>query len=1013
MDLRKWFSPVPKASQITETKNHEDFSSSRTSECTSLELRPGKSKPGQVPAPARNPFSFKEEETTQNSSHELLQTPFSTKTDDSKVNFSSPPKTPFSSKVGTSSSGPFSTPMPISRNSEEIDEDEFNLPDFIRKKNLKDINGNKFGDENYDPTTLFVPAKEKFTPAMSQYWEIKKHHFDKVLLFKLGKFYELFYLDAIRVQAILDLKWMGDDKKKTHVGFPEKALEKNSSILVQRGLKLVVVEQTETTLKNRIKKTGKCVGREITEVLSKSTIGVHYMQETFEPSYLISVIEVSSNVGFVIADFSTSEIIVGQEDFEGFLNVIAKTRPVEVLYNEFFMSVTLLKAFKSLPCKPVLSKLRNPDNWNPIKLEEYLPGRLTSEVSNLPRETTIRALVGMCSYMKDSLIFEKVLPGAVLRVFNAESFGSQFMILDRQAIEHLEILDAQGKTRPSQSSPPGSQDSQESQDSLYSFLNRCLTPFGKRLLKKWLLAPLIDPDAINMRLDAVEELMQNKDACRYFESQTSKLKDLERILARLVALGAKSNSKAVYFENVSSNQLIMFVNFLKDMKKMENLSSCLDSCGLESTFLLKIARFQDEGGQFPRVDDLCNKFIDLVKFKKEDCPEPAPGYCIEYDLVKEEVKAIEQELQEELLVERAKFGNNQEIKFVDSKFRYELEVPVYLVKKSKPAGYEETTARQGFQRYYTKDIKRLADNLEITEEKLKNQLRPFLGQLLSEFLDHHEKWKKIINLIAEFDCLLSLAKVSTGNNFPMTRPCFSDFTEELVVNSLHHPILASRVTSFIPNHIRFDAQHRCYVLTGPNMGGKSTVLRKVCIAVIMAQIGCFVPAEFMKFCTVDRIFTRLGAKDSLVEGKSTFAVEMEEASKFFKLGTVRSLVIMDELGRGTSTDDGSALALAVLKGLAIRRARTFFTTHYHILLEDIKKINGVTLMHMNSYIEVSSKKLIFLYKLVEGECPKSYGIIVARMAGIPDAILNRAQVVAEKIEEKEAKILQLRKNLYN
>lgn len=901
----------------------------------------------------------------------------------------------------------FSTPNPKSSNqtrgdSTEIDEEEFNLPYFIRKKNIRDINGHNFSHPDYDPGTLFVPSGENFTPAMKQYWEIKKHHFDKILLFKLGKFYELFYLDAIRAQAILDLKWMGDDKKKTHVGFPEKALEKNASILVSKGLKLVVVEQTETTLKNRIKKSGKCVGREITEVLTKSTIGAHYMQETFEPSYIISLIESNSKVGFVISDFSTSEMLVGNEDFESFLNTASKTRPVEVLFNEFFISGTLLKALKSLPCKPILTKLRSGDSWNPIKLEEFLPGKLPAEVLSLPMETCHRALVGLCSYMKDSLIYEKVLPGVQPKLFNANTFGKNYMVLDRQALEHLEIVE----------SAAGTSDKVK-EDSLFAFLNRCTTPFGKRLLKKWLLAPLTNPDAINCRLDAVEELLRNSEAKRFFDSHTGALKDLERILARLVALGAKTNSKAVYFENVSSNQLVMFVNFLKDMKKLETLASYLDTCEFQSKLLQNICKFQGQGGSFPVIEEISSRLINLVKFDKENSPVPQPGYCLEYDSVKEEVEEIVKKLQNELLIEKEKFNNNNEVKFVDSKFRYELEVPAYLTKKNKPAGYEETSARQGYQRYYTRDIKKLADQLEITEEKLKNQLKPFLQKLLSEFLEYYETWKTIIQLVSEFDCLLAFAKASTGNSFPMTRPEFSDKDSELAIKGLYHPILASMVLSFIPNDIEFDDQKRCYVLTGPNMGGKSTILRKVCVAVILAQIGCFVPAEFMRFAPVDRIFTRLGARDSLVDGKSTFAVEMEEASKFFKLGTIRSLVIMDELGRGTNTNDGSALALAVLRGLAERRPRTFFTTHYHILLEDIKKIDGVVLMHMDSMIDEVSKKILFLYKLKEGECPKSYGIMVARMAGIPECILATAQKVADSIEEKQACILQGRRKINN
>lgn len=909
-------------------------------------------------------------------------------------------KTPMPNKQAQSErSIPNSAPVKqASHNS--FEESDYDLPQFLKKESIQDIERRRPADPDYDPTTLYVPPNEKFTPAMSQYWDIKKHHFDKILLFKLGKFYELFYLDAITVQPILELRWMGDEKKRMHIGFPEKTLEKYASILVSHGLKLVVVEQTETTLKNRIKKTGKVVGREVTEVLSKSTFSAHYMEESHEPSYLVSVVEVQDVVGYCLADFSISEIIVGESDIETFLNIVAKTRPVEVVYNSVFLSNTLLKMFKNLPLPPVLSQLRNHDLWNPTKIDEYLPSKFSDLLSTLPKATTIRSLTGLLSFMKESLIYHKIIPGIKINKIDSNSFGTSFMILDRQALEHLEILES---TIGKQKSVQGS---------LYEFVNKCKTPFGKRLLKKWILAPLMDAKGINKRLDAIEELMNNPDAVRCFVSYTERTNDLERTLARLASLSAKSQSKAVYFENVSSKQILNLIGFLKQMKQLENLMCSLESCSLESLALQQICKFTEEGGQFPRLDRICDKILSNIDQDCEENPVPVNGYCESYDLVSVGVKSIKGKLEEELVKERKLFDNNPEIKFVDSKFRYELEVPAYLIKKSKPAHYEETSARSGYQRYYTKNIKKLADELEIEEDKLKNELRPFLLLILSEFMEYHDIWKKAIELVAEFDCLLSLSKVSMGQTFPMTRPILTENPSELSIKDLHHPILASRVQSFIPNDLSFTSETTAFVLTGPNMGGKSTVLRKVCLAVILGQLGCYVPASYFEFSPVDRIFTRLGANDSLLEGKSTFAVEMEEAGKFFKYGSNRSLVIMDELGRGTSTQDGSAIALAVLRRLAETKTKTLFTTHYHMLIEDIKKIKGVTLVHMDSIIDQNTKNVIFLYKLKKGECPKSYGINVARMAGLPSGVLGVAERVARVVEEKQAKILE-EKRKYN
>ena len=240
----------------------------------------------------------------------------------------------------------------------------------------------------------------------------------------------------------------------------------------------------------------------------------------------------------------------------------------------------------------------------------------------------------------------------------------------------------------------------------------------------------------------------------------------------------------------------------------------------------------------------------------------------------------------------------------------------------------------------------------------------------------------------------------------MKRPLFSSNTSDLIVHGLVHPILASRVFGFVPNDLEFTRENHCYVLTGPNMGGKSTILREVGLAVILAQMGSFVPADYMLLSPVDCIFTRLGASDSLIEGKSTFYLEMEEASKVFKRGTPKSLVIMDELGRGTSTEDGSAIALATLQKLTAGcKPRALFTTHYHMILADIRDIDGIIMAHMDSLANEIEKTVTFLYKLKKGECPRSYGLNVAKIAGITDCILNSAYKIAAEIEKKQKMVL--------
>lgn len=240
---------------------------------------------------------------------------------------------------------------------------KYDLPEFITPEKIRDKNLRRPGDPDYDPTTLFVPPKEQFTPAMDQYWKIKSDHWDKIVLFKLGKFYELFYQDAIVAQQILELKWMGNDQKKAHVGFPEKALEKNGKILVEKGLKVVVVEQTETTLKNRKQKLGKgAVGREVTDILTKATYTAKFVNDNYEPTYLLAFIEMQDIFGVCFVECSTSVIVVGEVDLQTFKTILVQSRPAEIIYHPQFIMPSTLKLLKNSAIPPQLSKLKNVEN---------------------------------------------------------------------------------------------------------------------------------------------------------------------------------------------------------------------------------------------------------------------------------------------------------------------------------------------------------------------------------------------------------------------------------------------------------------------------------------------------------------------------------------------------------------------------------------------------------------------------------------------------------------------------
>ena len=852
-------------------------------------------------------------------------------------------------------------------------------PEFLLPENIKDSQGRRPDHPDYDPSTLYVPKDYKFTPAMKQYWDEKAKYFDKIVLFKLGKFYEIFYYDAVICNRVLDLKWMGDDEKKAHVGFPEKALERKANTLIENGYKVVVIEQTENTLKNKKQKSGKTVGREVTAIYTK---GTYVKEDCFEGRYLLSFVEAGDLFGFTLVEISTGSFQIGEVDELGFRTILTQKRPSEVLYFPNLASQSTVKIVKNSPIPPVLTALRQPEKWCVSVIHSYF-NEVPLSVAHLPTHSALKAFAGTISYLEEVFLSEKLLPNAGIEEYNPKKLAKQCMFLDNKALEHLEVLEANDGEKVTR------------EGSLIDYLDKAVTPFGKRKLKNWVSLPLLEPHKIEERLNCVEELYSKPEIISGFDRLAKKLPDLERMLSRISTYSIKTNSKAIYFEDVSSQKIKEFCKLTENLKYcqsiIEELSDfCVDSHKLSLLFQ------KEPQGIFPSVQDICEAFEGMIHWDQGN-PVPAPGVCPEYEQVKQECHLIEEKLQEVLVNEREKLGDKS-INWVHSKFRYELEVPERMA-QSLSSEYEITSVRKGFYRYHTKRIKKLADQLDISEDKLKEQLKPFIFNMLKQFYLQKEVWDRVVFVISEIDCLCSLAKVVISSPFPMSRP---KFTEQscLRFENLVHPVLACTSPSFVSNSLEFNSDYKCYVLTGPNMGGKSTLLRQVGLACIMAQIGSFVPANKFELSPVDQIITRLGASDSLLEGKSTFYLEMEEAAKVFLRGTKNSLVIMDELGRGTSTLDGAALAYSTLKHIAESlQARTLFTTHYHMIIKDLVSIPNLKLAHMDSLLDQASQKVTFLFKVKEGVCPKSYGINVARIAGVPESVLVKAQVKATEIEQ--------------
>lgn len=863
-------------------------------------------------------------------------------------------------------------------------EAEFDLPSFTLPAHIRDAQGHRPDDPGYDPTTLWVPVDRKRTPAQEQYWKIKAQHFDSILLFKLGKFYELFWQDAVITQAALELNWMGD-KRKCHVGFPERALEKNAAKLVDLGYKVVVVEQTETPeqLKQRNTNSGKkekAVSREVTEVYTKGTYVDEGNTLGGEQRFLAAIVQAGENAACVFAECCTSKFYMLSCPLKQLYTAISQTQPVEFLYHSSLLSPSLLRQLKSLPSRPLLTQLRESALWDSSSVVRHFPIGLPSTIASLDCQLLLSAIAGTCSYLSKNYIADKVLPFAEWQAYSPSL--QRYMALDFRALDALEVLEVACGT--------GS----KREGSLLHCLDQTVTPYGKRMMKRWVCLPLVHIPAILQRQQAVYELYIDQTFVVAFEQACRPLLDLERLLLKVAKYSTQQNSSAVYFENIQARQVKDFEVVLQQIRTLIQVQMTLDASRLQSA---RISALLSE--LFPDLSPIEREFEGVFQWIDENRVEPGRFRCEEYEKARELEEAVKEELQEYLKQQQSRLKCS-EIAFVDVKYRYEMEIPVEsVVGKLRPEEYELTSARKGYERFLTPALKRLVTQLEKAEEQLKLAFKPYLAHTFSQFLAHRALIQQASSAVAELDCLCALAKAARTYQQDLCVPEFDEKETALFeAVGLRHPVLAGKVRDFVPNDVVLTSVKPAMVLTGPNMGGKSTLLRQVCVAAVLAQIGALVPAKSLKMSIVDRIFTRMGAKDDLFLGKSTFAVEVEEAAEVFRAASPRSLVIMDELGRGTGTSDGAAIAYMTLRRILHQFAcRMIFTTHYYMLMDQISELSGVQLSHMSA--NVSCDEVLFLYKLAAGVCPASFGLNVARLAGVPASILARAKSVAAEIED--------------
>ncbi|XP_059154951.1 DNA mismatch repair protein Msh6-like [Physella acuta] len=958
--------------------------------------------------------------------------------------------------------------------------------DFLQPEKIRDANKRLKEDPDYNPRTLYVPDSflSKQTPAMRQWWELKINHFDTVLFFKVGKFYELYHMDAVTGVNELGLIYMKGDW--AHSGFPEIAYNRYADALILKGYKVARVEQTETpdmmadrckTMGKQATKFDKVVKREICQVSTQGTKTYNYLDGDSGDAtskYLLAVCEKvesgegRSTYGVCFIDTLIGIFHVGQFEDDRHMSrlrtLIAHYTPTQVLYERGKISSATLQLFKA-NLTSALKEALTPgsefwDSGKTLKVlseEEYFKSKdddlqmpdvikaMLSENDALgltaadSSELAVRALGAVTWYLQYCLLdqellsmkkFEKYIPieSSNLSTKKDDTFDlkQRHMVLDGVTMANLDVV--------------WNTSTQSTQGTLLERLNTCSTSFGKRLFHQWLCSPLCQPASISDRLDAVDDLIQIPGTVEECVTILKRLPDLERLLSRIHSIGSAGKSKshpdsrAILYEEVTYSKKKIddflttiegFKSAVKIMEKFKPAASSFKSKLLGKTVNIKSAATGDDA-HFPDIAEDLEFFdtaFDHKKAKKDGVIVPSKGVDEDYDKALEDIRTIEAEFAEYLDTQKKVLGCRSITYWGTAKNRYQIEVPESAWSNI-PNSYEAMSSKKGAKRFRTAAINDLLRQLMEAEDKKDACLKDIMRRIFHSFDERHSKWMAVVECLSVLDVLIALAAYSRGADGVVCRPEIvlpeSGMQPLLEIRDGRHPCVARTFEGgdFIPNDTVIGvkdenddedgsySESQVVLVTGPNMGGKSTLMRQVGLITIMAQIGCYVPAEKCRLTPVDRIFTRLGASDRIMAGESTFFVELSETSSILQHASKHSLVLMDELGRGTATYDGTAIACAVVKTLSENiKCRSLFSTHYHSLVEEFKNDSNVRLGHMACMVEnendedPSQETITFLYKFVKGACPKSYGFNAARLASIPEEVITTAVQKSKQFEK--------------
>ena len=807
------------------------------------------------------------------------------------------------------------------------------------------------------------------SPMMEQYFEIKKQYPNTILFYRLGDFYEMFYDDAVLASRELDLTLTGRDcgqpERAPMCGVPFHSYDAYAAKLVAKGYKVAICEQLEDP-----KLAKGLVKRDIIRVITPGTVLESSMLDETKNNFIGSVCVDQDTAGICFADISTGELhateIGGEELAEKIENELSRYSPKEILINQNTLDMKQLADFIKQRLSASLELLDDVDysreTCEPLVLDQFRAKNIdVLDLSDKP--AIVRAVGALICYLKRT---ERT---GMERMEKIELYsGTQFMRLDRNTRRNLELLETMRN--------------KEKRGSLLWVLDRTRTAMGKRMIRSWVEQPLLSPAQISRRLNAVEELTGDSILRDSLAEQLCGIHDLERLMTRIVY--GSANARELKSLSSALSRLPNLKKLLKDTK---------------SDLLSGIYReIDDLGDVFQLIE---SAVVDEPPFSIREGGMIRSGYNEELDLLKGDmsdgrgiVAKIEAQERERTGIPKLKVGYNRV-------FGYYIEIS-NSYKNQAPPEYIRKQTLTNCERFITPELKELEGRILGAHERsvqLEYQLFDSLRKKVAQEVD---RVQTTAHAVAQLDVLLSFAQVSVDRGY--TRPVVN-LGGKIILKESRHPVVEALLDNpFVPNDAMFDmGENRVAIITGPNMAGKSTYMRQVALIVIMAQIGCFVPASSAEIGITDAIFTRVGASDDLTSGQSTFMVEMKEVADIVKNATQNSLLILDEIGRGTSTFDGMSIARAVLEYVSDKKAlgaKTLFATHYHELTELENLLPGVK--NYNIAVKKRGDDITFLRRIVRGGADDSYGIEVAKLAGIPNKILSRAkQILAQLNSGKE------------